>query len=81
MTNTVHWGFTKNTLDELDPIIWEKMLSCMSDLMEDVIDFSWTNSNTAYTILLCEMEKGTVCWTYTDCIDRIRRAHKHSAHR
>ena len=28
-----------------------------------------------------EMEKGTVCWTYTDRINRIRRAHtdKHSA--
>ena len=59
------------------------MLSYMSDLMEDVTDFSWTNAKTAPTVLLCGMEKGTLCLTDTDSIDIIRMAHshKHSASR
>ena len=48
--------------------------------MEDALDFCWANAKAAHAVLLCEMERGAVCWTDTECIDRIRRAHaqKHS---
>ena len=49
--------------------------------MEDVTDFVWQNAKAAHAVLLCETVRGTVCWTDTDHIDRIRRAHaqKHVA--
>ena len=47
----------------------------MSDLMEDATDFSWASAKAAHAVLLCEMERGTVCWADTSRIDRIRRAH------
>ena len=56
------------------------MLCYMSDFMEDVSDFCWANDKAAHAVLLCEMERGTVWWTDTERIDRIKRAHaqKHS---
>ena len=73
-------GFTRNILDESDEKIREQMLWYMSDLMEDATDFTWASAKAAYAVLLCEMERGTVCWSDTSRIDRIIRAHaqKHS---
>ena len=73
--------FTRNILDESDAKIREQMLWYMNDLMEDATDFSWASAKAAHAVLLCEMERGTVCWSDTNRIDRIRRAHaqKHSS--
>ena len=68
-------GFTRNILDESDGKVREQMLWYMSDLMEDATDFSWASAKAAHAVLLCEMERGTVCWADTGHIDRIRRAH------
>ena len=68
-------GFTRNILDESDGKIREQMLWYMSDLMEDATDFSWVSAKAAHAVLLCEMERGTVCWSDTSRIDWIRRAH------
>ena len=43
----------------------EKMLYYLCDLMEDANDFSWASAK----------ERGTVDWSNTSRIDRIRRAH------
>ena len=68
-------GFTRNILDESDPKSREQMLWYLNDLMEDATDFSWASAKAAHAVLLCEMERGTVCWSDTSRIDRIRRAH------
>ena len=47
----------------------------MSDLMEDATDFSWASAKAAHAVLLCETERGTVGWSDTSRIDRIRRPH------
>ena len=51
------------------------MLQYLSDLMEDATDFAWASATAAHAVLLCEMERGSVDWTQTHIIDRIRRAH------
>ena len=68
-------GFTRNILNESDGKIRDQMLWYMSDLMEDATDFSWASAKAAHAVILCEMERGTVCWSDTSRIDRIRRAH------
>ena len=68
-------GFTRNILDERDNEIRECMLWYLNDLMEDATDFSWGSAKAAHAVLLCEMERGSVTWTNTSRIDRIRRAH------
>ena len=68
-------GFTRNILDEKDVKRRMKMLSYMSDLMEDATDFSWQGAKAAHAVLLCEIERGTLTWEDTARIDRVRRAH------
>ena len=68
-------GFVKGVLDEESEKIREKMLQYLCDLMEDAQDFSWASAKASHAVLLCEMERGTVDWSSTSCIDRIRRAH------
>ena len=68
-------GFTRNILDESGGKIREQMLWYLNDLMEDATDFSWASAKAAHTVLVCEMERGTVCWSDTSRIDCIRRAH------
>ena len=67
-------GFTRNILDEED-LNRERMLTYMSELMEDVSDFGWQGAKAAHAVLCCEMERGSVEWSDTKRIDRIRRAH------
>ena len=52
----------------------------LNDLMEDAGDFAWSSAKASHAVLLCEIERGTVEWLDTQCIDRIRHAHaqKHS---
>ena len=68
-------GFVKGVLDENNAKIREKMLYYLCDLMEDAQDFSWASTKASHAVLLCEMERGTVDWSNTFRIDRIRRAH------
>ena len=68
-------GFCRNVIDEKDDNNKERMLSYMSDLMEDVSDFGWQGAKAAHAVLCCEMERGTVKWSDSNRIDRIRRAH------
>ena len=68
-------GFTRNILDEADLNTRESMLTYMSELMEDVSDFGWQGAKAAHAVLCCEMERGSVEWSDTNRIDRIRRAH------
>ena len=51
------------------------MINYMSDLMEDVTNFSWQNAKAAYAVLCYEFEQSTVSWEDTDRKDRIRCAH------
>ena len=53
----------------------KKMLYYLCDLMEDAKDFLWASAKASHAVLLCEMERGTVDWSNTPCIDRIHRAH------
>ena len=41
--------------------------------MEDATDFACAKAT--HAVLLCEMERGSLDWTQTHRIDRIRRAH------
>ena len=68
-------GFVRGVLDEKSQNVREKMLSYLCDLMEDANDFSWASAKASHAVLLCEMERGTLEWSNTDRIDRIRRAH------
>ena len=52
------------------------MLPHLSNFIEDASDFCWANAKAAPAVLLFEMERGTVWWTDTECIDRIRRVNK-----
>ena len=54
-------GFTRNILDESDGKVSEQMLWYLNDLMEDATEFSWASAKAAHAVLLCEMERGTVC--------------------
>ena len=67
-------GFVKNVLEEPSETNRERMLHYLSDLMEDASDFSWANAKASHAVLLCEMERGSVSWSDTSRIDRIRRA-------
>ena len=49
-------GFTRNILDEEDLNTRERMLTYMSELMEDVSDFGWQGAKAAHAVLCCEME-------------------------
>ena len=53
----------------------ENMHNYLSDLMEDVNDFSWHGAKVAHAVLKCDMERGAVTWDDTAPIDRVRRAH------
>ena len=53
----------------------KKMIFYLCDLMEDTNDFLWANAKASHAVLLCEIERGTVDWSNTPRIDRIRRAH------
>ena len=68
-------GFARNMLDEDCHETREKMLWYLSDLMEDATDFLWGSAKALHAVLLCEMERGTVNWSNTSRIDRIRGAH------
>ena len=68
-------GFCRNVLDENDNGKCGKMISYMSDLMEDSTDFFWQGAKVVHTVLCCELELGTVLWDDTDHIDCIRWAH------
>ena len=68
-------GFVKNVLEEPSETNRERMLHYLADLMEDASDFSWANAKASHAVLLCEMERGSVSWSDTSRIDRIRRAH------
>ena len=68
-------GFVRNVLEEPSEMNRERMLHYLSDLMEDAGDFSWANAKASHAVLLCEMERGSVSWSDTSRIDRIRRAH------
>ena len=59
------------------------MLQYLADLMEDASDFSWASAKASHAVLLCEMEQGSIKWSYPPRIDRIRRAHaqKHTSHK
>ena len=50
--------------------------------MEDATDISWSSAKASHTVLLCEMERGSLDWENTDRIDRIRTLHaqKHVSH-
>ena len=52
----------------------------MSESMEDATDFTWQGAKAAYSVLLCEMERGTVAWEENHRTDGIRHTHaqKHS---
>ena len=65
----------RNVLEENDRGRRDIMISYLSDLMEDATDFSWQGAKAAHAVLLCEMERGSLHWEDSDCIDRIRRAH------
>ena len=73
-------GFTRNILDESSNEIRERMLWYLNDLMEDATDFSWGSAKAAHAVLLCEMERGSVTWTNTSRIDRIRCVHAQKHH-
>ena len=68
-------GFTCNIIDESNEKIRERMLWYLNDLMEDAADFGWSSAKASHAVLLCEMERGTVDWLNTQCIDCIRRTH------
>ena len=51
------------------------MVAYLADLMEDATDFTWQGAKAAHTVLLCEMERGSLQWEDTDRLDRIWRAH------
>ena len=51
------------------------MLYYLCDLMEDTNDFSWASAKASHAVLLCELERGTVDWSNTSRIDRIRSSH------
>ena len=46
-------------------------ISYLSELMEDVTDYSWPNAIAAHAILLCDMECGALHCGQTERIDRI----------
>ena len=62
-------------MDEKDNSKREKLISYMSDLMEDATDFSWQGAKAGHAVLCCELGRGSVSWNDVDRIDRIRRAH------
>ena len=68
-------GFVKNVLEEENQNYKENMLQYLADLMEDATDFSWASAKASHAVLLCEMERGSLKWSDTTRIDRIRRAH------
>ena len=74
LTQWVH-GFCRNILEEKSESQKNIMISYLGDLMEDATDFSWQGAKAAHTVLLCEMERGSLKWEDTDRVDRVRRAH------
>ena len=76
-------GFCKNIMEESCNDRRYTMVSYLSDLMEDATDFTWQSAKAAHTVLLCEMERGSLQWEDMDRIDLIRRAHaqKHVVNR
>ena len=62
-------GFCPNIIDEQYNDRQERMISYMSDLMEDATDFSWQNAKAAHA------EHGTVSWEDTEQIDPIQCVH------
>ena len=54
-------GFTNNIFDESDNTVRGYILWYLSDLMEDATDFSWASAKAARAVLLCKMERDTVC--------------------
>ena len=69
------YGFCKNILEEKSNQRKNIMVSYLSDLMEDAIDFTWQGAKAAHAVLKCQMERGSLQWEDTDQIDRISRAH------
>ena len=67
-------GFGRIIQEESDMEIKNQMLECMTELMDDAQDFSWTSAKASHAVLLCRMEEGRVRWDETNKIDRIRRA-------
>ena len=57
-------GFREKILDDCDEHKWYRTISYMSDLMKDVIDFSWQNAKDAHTIS-SELERDTSTWNDT----------------
>ena len=57
------------------------MLIYLSDLMEDVTDFIWSNAKAARAVLLsCKMERGVLDWLHKGRIEKIMRAHAQKHH-
>ena len=51
------------------------MLEYLTDIMEDVHDFSWVSAKGAHALILCRMEEGKVNFLMSYKLDLIRRAH------
>ena len=51
------------------------MVAYLGDLMEDATDFSFFYRLFSHAVLMCDMERGSVRWEDTECLDPIRRAH------
>ena len=51
------------------------MLSYFLDIVEDVTDLTWLDTNAAHVVILCEMERGTVTWHDMHRSDELRSAH------
>ena len=49
------------------------MLTYLSKLLQESLDFSWDSSRGAHAIVLQEIERGSVSWENTDEIDNIRK--------
>ena len=71
----------KNIFEESDQKCRDRMLAYLGDIMEGATDFGWANAKASHAVTLCGMERGSLSWFDSDCIDRLRRAHaqRHSA--
>ena len=55
------------------------MLWYVNDLMKDATDFSWGIAKAAHTVLLWEMERGTVTWAKAGSGMLTLKKHNHFA--
>ena len=69
-------GFAMIAKEEQNIDTKNAMLDYLSELMEDLNDFSWQSAKASNTVLLCRMEEGKVEWSETSKIDRITHAQR-----